>query len=71
MQQATVFEKALGNGREMDIQLGNWYKKLLQCMERRRQRRQLLRLDERMLKDIGISRADALNEARKPCWKRP
>lgn len=34
-----------------------------------RSRRQLLALDSRALKDIGISRADALAEARKPFWK--
>jgi uncharacterized protein YjiS (DUF1127 family) len=34
-----------------------------------RQRRELLALDERMLKDIGISRADALQEGRKPFWR--
>jgi len=37
--------------------------------ERRRQRRELLRLPDHVLKDIGISRAEALNEAEKPFWK--
>ncbi|WP_084332571.1 DUF1127 domain-containing protein [Marinobacterium jannaschii] len=32
-------------------------------------RRQLTRLDSHMLKDIGISRADALREAEKPFWR--
>ena len=36
--------------------------------ERARQRRQLLSLESRMLKDIGITRADALREAAKPFW---
>ena len=31
-------------------------------------RRQLARLDERMLKDIGLSRADALAEAGRAPW---
>lgn len=31
-------------------------------------RRQLARLDERMLKDIGLSRADALAEAARAPW---
>ena len=31
--------------------------------ERAAERRQLLTLDDRMLRDIGISRADAVNEA--------
>ena len=37
--------------------------------ERSRQRRALLALDDRMLKDIGISRAEARQEGRKPFWK--
>ena len=31
-------------------------------------RRHLARLDDRMLKDIGLSRADALAEAARPPW---
>ena len=34
-----------------------------------RQRRELLALDDRMLKDIGLSRADAFREGRKPFWR--
>lgn len=37
--------------------------------ERARQRRDLLELDDRLLKDIGISRADARREGGKPFWK--
>lgn len=33
------------------------------------ERRHLLELDERMLRDIGLSRYDALKEAAKPFWK--
>lgn len=36
---------------------------------RARQRRQLAGLTLSELKDIGISRADALNEAEKPFWQ--
>jgi uncharacterized protein YjiS (DUF1127 family) len=35
-----------------------------------RQRRALLALDERLLKDIGITRADAEREAGRPFWDR-
>jgi uncharacterized protein YjiS (DUF1127 family) len=42
---------------------------LLDGLERRRQRRLLLALDERMLRDVGISRADALREGGKPFWQ--
>ena len=34
-----------------------------------RSRRQLLTLDDRMLADIGVSRADASCEAAKPFWQ--
>jgi uncharacterized protein YjiS (DUF1127 family) len=37
--------------------------------ERTRQRRQLLQLDDAMLRDIGVGRADALGEAGKPFWR--
>jgi uncharacterized protein YjiS (DUF1127 family) len=41
---------------------------LLRWHELARQRRALLRLDDHMLKDIGLSRADALREADRPFW---
>ncbi|MGY6534112.1 MAG: DUF1127 domain-containing protein [Pararhodobacter sp.] len=37
----------------------------------RRQRRALLRLDSRLLDDIGISRDTAEAEARRPAWDAP
>lgn len=37
--------------------------------QRARTRRQLATLDARMLEDIGISRAEMLDEAAKPFWK--
>ena len=39
------------------------------CRERYRQRRQLLEMDDRQLKDIGITREEAEQEGRKPLWK--
>ncbi len=36
---------------------------------RARQRRRLLELDDRLLRDIGISRADAQRLADRPFWK--
>ncbi len=38
-------------------------------LERRRERRALLRMSEGMLKDIGISAADAWQESEKPFWR--
>lgn len=49
------------------IALADW---LSTCAERRRQRLALLELSDSLLKDIGVSRADALAEASKPCWRR-
>ncbi|MEL6234656.1 MAG: DUF1127 domain-containing protein [Pseudomonadota bacterium] len=37
--------------------------------DRATQRSRLVELDERMLKDIGISREDANIEARRPFWQ--
>ncbi len=36
-----------------------------------RQRRALARLDDQALSDIGLSRSDALREARRPVWDAP
>ena len=38
-------------------------------MTRRRSRLQLQSLDDRMLKDIGVSRADVVAESCKPFWR--
>ncbi len=43
--------------------LGSWLVKWEHAMQVRRERRALARLDDRMLKDIGLSRADANREA--------
>ncbi|WP_062266522.1 DUF1127 domain-containing protein [Endozoicomonas arenosclerae] len=36
---------------------------------RSRSRRYLARMDSRMLKDIGVTEADRIDEASKPFWK--
>jgi uncharacterized protein YjiS (DUF1127 family) len=38
-------------------------------LNRRQGRRDLSELDNRLLADVGISREDALSEARKPFWR--
>ncbi len=38
-------------------------------IERRRQRHALARLDDRMLRDIGLTSADVEGELSKPLWK--
>ncbi len=42
---------------------------LLVWQERDQQRRHLAALDDRLLSDIGISRADAAREAAVPFWR--
>lgn len=42
---------------------------LLACDTRFRMRAALARLDPRLLRDIGVSEADASMEAGKPFWK--
>ena len=42
--------------------------KMVLWHERAEQRHALRELNERMLKDIGVSGADAYKEARKPFW---
>lgn len=42
---------------------------LMLWRDRARQRRRLKNLDDRLLRDIGIDRFDALNESRKPFWE--
>ena len=37
--------------------------------ERCRQRRQLMEMDDRQLKDVGITREQAIKEARKSIWQ--
>ena len=41
----------------------------LQWIDRGRQRRQLAELSDHMLRDIGLTRADAWAEADKPFWR--
>ena len=42
---------------------------VLAWQERLRQRRHLDGLDDRLLKDIGLSRADVVREVEKPFWR--
>ena len=47
--------------RRLTLKIHGW-------MERSRQRQALRDLDDHHLKDIGLSRAAAMTEARKPFW---
>ncbi|WP_286238773.1 DUF1127 domain-containing protein [Neptuniibacter halophilus] len=49
--------------------LGGIQQKIQQWKHNHHSRKALARLDRRALSDIGLSRSDALTEARKPFWK--
>lgn len=49
--------------------IGDAVDAVLAWMDLYRQRRALLKLDDRMLKDIGLSRLDVEREAEKPFWR--
>lgn len=46
-----------------------WLERLEVWQRRSSGRRELTKLSDHMLKDIGISRADAWHEAKKPFWQ--
>jgi uncharacterized protein YjiS (DUF1127 family) len=46
-----------------------WISALRRMHDRWRQRQGMLYLDERLLRDIGMTRAQAIEEARKPFWE--
>jgi uncharacterized protein YjiS (DUF1127 family) len=59
---AAAAEAIIGVGSEFARILGVWRERILQ-------RREMARLDDRMLADIGMSRIEATREFNKPFWK--
>ena len=49
--------------------LGRFWSLILQWQERAGQRHALAELDDRMLKDIGLNRAEVAHEIDKPFWR--
>ena len=56
-------------GGSFGISLGRLYATMVAWQQRYELRQHLLEMDDRLLDDIGFSRADAIREARKPFWK--
>lgn len=71
-QAAVAAPQARVDGREFAGALqrfaANVFTTVLEWQERARQRRRLSELDDRMLKDIGLTRADVSREVEKPFW---
>jgi len=55
--------------RRLGYHLGGAIDRLLLWSERAGQRHRLAELDDHMLRDIGVSRADVMAEATKPFWQ--
>ena len=56
--------------RSLDRGLGRVFDTILSWSERSRQRRALMTLDDRMLRDIGLTRGQVEVEGGKPFWER-
>lgn len=49
----------------------SWWQRLRRWQELARQRRQLAMLNEAALKDLGLTRADVMQESERPFWDDP
>ncbi len=65
-----IFPVADRTANRQSLPVRSWYL-IERWMEVARQRQRLAALDDRTLKDIGISRATAQSEARRPFWDLP
>ena len=71
MVSSTIQQGVARRGRERSSQARvSWVALCLLWAARRRERRVLGGLDERLLRDIGASRSDAAREAALPFWRR-
>jgi uncharacterized protein YjiS (DUF1127 family) len=53
----------------LPTRLQAYVKVISRLIDRQRQRRVLLDLDDHLLDDIGVSRREAIAESRKPFWR--
>ena len=66
---AAMLLRAGGFGDSGDTAAARFANLLLTWQDRANERHALASLDAHMLRDIGMSRADALREATKPFWR--
>ena len=57
-------------GRSASVAVGRVFAFMFETLERQRTRRDLAGLDDRMLRDIGVSRYEVEMELRRPWWRR-
>ncbi|WP_035478741.1 DUF1127 domain-containing protein [Aliagarivorans marinus] len=67
----SVARKTAEQSREISFTnlIMDYLKQIQMAYRKQRSRRALARLSPHQLKDIGLSRADAINEASKPFWR--
>ncbi|MFM9845462.1 MAG: DUF1127 domain-containing protein [Dongiaceae bacterium] len=65
----TGLKERLSWHKELHLRLIKAADALLIWYDRARERQALLSMDDHMLRDIGLSRADIWDEARKPFWQ--
>lgn len=70
MNHNTRARTAHGLGQQIGITFSHLLDQLVTWQQRHSERRYLLTLDERMLKDMGLSQADIEQEAAKPFWQK-
>ncbi len=68
----TASDGMLSTGGSHHAAPSTWHQKMLNTLvrwqHRADQRRHLGNMDDRLLADMGITRADAIQESRKPFW---
>lgn len=66
MKSIVLNQKYSGSGSKEKL---SYWSAVQRWLQRYRSRRMLLQLDREQLKDIGITREEALEEVRKPFWR--
>ena len=69
----TTWNRGQAAKRRVRHRVGRWLsgvpRKFSKWHQRHRQRRSVLRLDERVLRDVGLRRVDVYRQALKPFWR--
>jgi uncharacterized protein YjiS (DUF1127 family) len=71
MTRSAISERAGFGGSVVAVPPRRWFAALLQVMALRQSRRRLAVMDDATLRDLGLTREEALAEADKPIWNVP